>query len=154
MSSICSKQKKRKPDKSANNHLKEKPYCEELCTNKHPSWTPKLQALLSFHSYRKDSFLHEPFPQSLAGFGKSGAHAHVSSASSCSAVCILWAQHCKQWHIPNCIFHFNMTESRDTLLLVSQGLYCFILRHWPRLQTRISCCCSEAPQWHQGWGFC
>lgn len=129
MSSICSKQKKRKPDKSANNHLKEKPYCEELCTNKHPSWTPKLQTLLSFHSYRKDSFLHEPFPQSLAGFGKSRAHAHVSSASSCSAVCILWAQHCKQWHIPNCIFHFNMTESRDTLLMVSQGLYCFILRH-------------------------
>ncbi len=154
MSSICSKQKKIKPDKSANNHLKEKPYCEELCTNKHPSWTTKLQALQSFHSYRKDSFLHKPFPQSPAGFEKRGPHAHVSSASSCSAVCILWAQDCKQWHIPKCIFHFSMAESRDTLLLVSQGLYCFILSHWARLQTGICCCCSEAPQWHQGWGFC
>lgn len=41
-------------------------------------------------------------------------------------------------------------QSRDTLLLISQGLYCFILSHWARLQTGIRCCCSEAPQWHQG----
>lgn len=52
-----------------------------------------LYKLTSNQDSRNLSTLTEniPYPQFSAGFGKSGARAHVYSASSCSAVCILWA---------------------------------------------------------------
>ncbi len=135
MSSICSKQKKESLPRVQTIIWKKSPTVKSSVQINIQAGLQTTPGPFVFPLLQKRFLPSRAFSSVSGWFLERAERTHsLSSASSCSAVCILWAQHCKQWHIPKSAFSIlTMTESRDTLLMVSQGLYCFILRHWLRL---------------------
>lgn len=139
------KTKEKKAWQECKQPLKEKPYCEELCTNnhkKHGSKTPNIPS----------SSLSSPFPQSRLVLERvvsthTWVQPHPAVLSAFSGLSTV-----NNGTSPTAFS--ILTWQRAVTRFYSWGLYCFILSHWTLLMIAMRYGCSEAPRWLQGWGFC